>query len=276
VARAEAPKKNPTSRVYVADIVGDAQIDTGKEIDDLTKKSVYNASGTTIETKAGSSASLVLSNGSGLFLDVSTRAEIRDFEQAAFRPNRSDVEDEPSLSKTHIYLDHGVIGVSTSKMVAGSLVVYDTSLASVSIHGREAVIHAEDGITVISMVMGEGTVQAGSLGRPRLIKNRQQAIVRPGKVPDVNDIEIVDIPPGSPDDAEQWLEERVEIAESARKLVYFEVQTRAGGTSSPSADITLFDGGSTDGADGEIVAIPVVPGSSINAPVVSPANLTGH
>jgi hypothetical protein len=276
VALADSHRKSPTSKIYVADIVGDAQIDTGTEIDDLTKKSVYNASGTAIETKDKSNASLVLSNGTGLFFDVGTRAEIRDFEQAAFRPNRSDAEEEPSLSRTHVFVDHGVIGVSTSKLVAGSVVVYDTSLASATIHGREAVIHASDTMTVISMVNGEATVQAGPLDRPHQVKNRQQAIVRPGKTPDLNIIEIIDIPDGNQDDAEQWIEERVQIAESARKLVYFEVQTRSGSGSSSSADIDLFDGASPDTGDRQIVAIPVVPGDAVNGPVVSPANLTSH
>jgi hypothetical protein len=54
-------------------MVGDTQIDTGTEIDDLTKKSVYNAEGTVIETKPNSNASIVLSNGTGIYFDVSRR-----------------------------------------------------------------------------------------------------------------------------------------------------------------------------------------------------------
>src|SRR5580658_8918400 len=116
VAHAQVRKKNPTSKLYVADTNGDTQIDTGLEIDDLTKKSVYNAEGTVVESKASSNASVVLSNGTGIYFDVNTRVDIRKFEQEAFRPNRSDVEDEPSLSSTKLYVEHGVIGVSTSKL----------------------------------------------------------------------------------------------------------------------------------------------------------------
>jgi len=86
VAHAQSRKKSPTSKLYVADTVGDSQIDTGTEIDDLTKKSVYNAEGTTIETKVNSNASIVLSNGTGLYFDVDTRVQIKAFEQEALGP----------------------------------------------------------------------------------------------------------------------------------------------------------------------------------------------
>jgi hypothetical protein len=271
VAHAQARKKNPTSKLYVADTVGDTQIDIGTEIDDLTKKSVYNAEGTIIDTKVNSNASVVLSNGTGIYFDVDTRVVIKAFEQESFRPNRTDIEDEPSLSNTKLYVDHGVIGVSTSKLVAGSTMMYETSLATAFIRGRQAVIVAQDNLTVISMVQGEATVQAGPLDRPHLVKNHQQIIIHPGKPGEANIVEIQDIPDGISEDAEQWLEERVLTADSARKLVYFETQARAGSDGS----ITLFDGASGS-AGNEIVAVPVVPSNPTVQPNVSPANLTSR
>jgi len=276
VARADTPKKSPTSKLYVADAVGENQIDTGVEIDDLTKQSVYNAAGTIVETKPSSNTAIVLSNGTGIYVDVSTRLHIRAFEQESFRPNRSDMEDEPSISKTHLYVEKGVIGVSTSKLVAGSTTVYDTPLASAVIRGRQAVIVSEDNLTIISMIQGEATVQAGPLDRPRLLKNHQQIIIRPGKPGEANIVEIQDIPDGADEDAYQWLEERVVIADKARKLVYFEVQARKGSDSS----VTVFDAASNDtsgkdsGSQGnEIVAVPVAPVNPTVQPNVSPANL---
>jgi hypothetical protein len=270
-AGAQAPKKNPTSKLYVADTVGENQINTGVEIDDLTKKSVYNAEGTSVQTKSDSNTSLVLSNGTGIYFDVNTLVHIQGFEQESFRPNRSDVEDEPSISRTHMYVEHGVIGVSTSKLVAGSTMVYDTSLATAVIRGRQAVIVAQDNLTVISMIQGEATVQAGPLGRPRLLKNHQQIIIRPGKPGEANIEEIQDIPDGADQNAFQWLEERVLTADAARKLVYFEVQARKGS----DGGVTLFDGGSnaSDSSGKEIVAVPVVPANPTVQPNVSPANL---
>jgi hypothetical protein len=162
-----------------------------------------------------------------------------------------------------------VIGISTSKLVAGSTMEYDTSLASAFIRGRQAVIVADDNLTVISMVQGEATVQAGPLDTPHLVKNRQQIIVRPGNPGEANIVEIQDIPEGTQEDAEQWLEERVLTADAARKLVYFEVQARKGS----DGDITLFDGGADDAAGKEIVPVPVVPANPTVQPNVSPANL---
>jgi hypothetical protein len=283
VAHAQSTKKKPTSKLYVADLVGDAQIDRGTEIDDLTKKSVFSAEGASLETKAVSNTTVVLSNGTGVYVDVNTRMQIKAFEQEAFRPNRSDLEDEPSVSRTKLYLDHGVIGVSTSKMVAGSTMLYETSLATASIRGRQAVIVAEDNLTVISMVQGEATVQAGPLDRPRLVKNHQQIIIHPGNPGEANIVEIQDIPDGEDEDSMQWLEYRVVTADSARKLVYFEVQARKGDGNDGS--IGTFDGASndSDGANGgsgsgnnQIVAVPVAPANPPIDTNVSPANLKSH
>ncbi len=279
VAHAQAHKRSPTSKLYVSDTQGETEIDTGTEVDELTKKSVYNAEGTVIETKANSNSSVVLSNGTGLYFDVSTRVEIRGFAQEAFRPNRSDLEDEPSISNTHIYVDHGILGVSTSKLVAGSTMECETSLATAFIHGRQAVIVADDNLTIISMVQGEATVQPGPLAQPRLVKNQQQIIIRPGKPGEANIVEIKEISEGQTAEQEQWLEERVLTADGARKLVYFETQGRGGPGAGPASGteggIGLFDGTATD-SGGDIVAIPVVPAIPPVAPNVSPANLISH
>jgi len=271
VAHAQGRKKNPTSKLYVADTVGDTQIDTGLEIDDLTKKSVYNAEGTVIESKANSNASVVLSNGTGIYFDVNTRVSIKAFQQDSFRPNRDDIEDEPSLSSTRLVIDHGVIGVSTSKLVAGSTMIYETSLATAFIRGRQAVILATDNLTVISMIQGEATVQGGPLDRPHLVRNRQQIIIRPGDPGEPNSVTIQDIPDGNSEDTRVWLEERVLTADAARKLVYFEVQSRSAADSS----VTLFDGAGDDSSQ-QIVPIPVVPANPTIQPNVSPANLNSR
>jgi hypothetical protein len=272
VAHAQERKKNPTSKIYVADTEGDTQIDTGTEIDDLTKKSVYNAEGTVIETKPNSNASVVLSNGTGIYFDVNTRVEIRDFEQESFRPNRSDVEDEPSISRTHLMIDYGVIGISTAKLVAGSTMQYDTPLASAWIRGRQAVVMAGDNITVISMVEGDATVQAGALDRAHQVKSGQQIIIKPGRTGEQNVVLVQDIPEGESAEARTWLNERVLTADAARKLVYFEVQARKGADGS----ISLFDGNAAGDSGKEIVAVPTVPVTPPIGPTVSGANLSSR
>lgn len=270
-AHAQGAAKSPASKIFIAETKGDTQIDTGKEIDDLTKKSVYRAKGTVIETKADSNVSLVLSNGTGIYADVNTRLEVRDFQQEPFRPNRTDMDDEPSVSRTHLYLDYGVIGVSTSNMVAGSTMVYETSLATATIRGRQAVIEAGDNMTEISMIAGDATVQGGPTDMPHDIKAGQQIIVRPGRMGEGNLVTIQSIPSGSEQEAQVWLEYRVTTADDARKLVYFDEEARKDGA------ITVFDGAAApDSGDKEIVAVPIVPASPPVDPTVSAANLNGR
>src|ERR1700690_4174280 len=68
-----ADKKNPTSKVYFADVSVEAQIDTGETVQDVAKRSVYNAEGTVIETKKAEKdedkakiySTMVYSNGTG-------------------------------------------------------------------------------------------------------------------------------------------------------------------------------------------------------------------
>jgi len=271
VAHAQDGKKNPASKMYVADTQGDALIDNGKEINDLTKKTVYNAAGTVIETKTLSNASAVLSNGTGLYFDVNTRVEIREFQQDTFRPNRTDIDDEPSISTIRVIIDYGVVGVSTSKMVAGSSMVFETPLARASIRGRQSVITVADNVTVVSMIQGDATVQAGPMDMPHVIRAGQQLLVRPSnKVGQPNVVLIQDTPPGADEESQIWLNERVLAADSARKLVYFEVQARK----SPDSSIVLFDGSSSANSNKEIVAVPVVTSSPPIGPVVSAANLS--
>ena len=73
---AQAKKKNPASKLYVSDVSGEAQIDTGDSVEDLNKRSVYTAQGVVIDTKKPQNdaerakyySTMVYSNGTGAFL----------------------------------------------------------------------------------------------------------------------------------------------------------------------------------------------------------------
>ena len=127
-------KKNPTSKLFVTDTQGGAEIETEDKIVELTKKSVHTAQGTVIETKKteegktpeSASSSMVYSNGTGIHFDPDTRLEVKKFVQEPFTPNRTDMEMEPSISQTQTYLSRGSVGICTSKLVAGSSMVYQT------------------------------------------------------------------------------------------------------------------------------------------------------
>src|ERR1700722_3505129 len=115
--RGDPQSMNPVSKFFVADLNGDAQVNTGTEIDELVKKSVYKAQGTTIETKPKSNYAMVYSNGTGIYFDPSTKVDVDKFQQEPFRPNRTDMDVEPSVSLTDAHIERGTVGLCTSKQV---------------------------------------------------------------------------------------------------------------------------------------------------------------
>lgn len=253
-AWAAGKKKNPTSKLYVADLNGEAQIDTGEKIDDLAKKSVYNAQGTVIETKQKSNNAMVFSNGTGSYFDEDTRVEIKAFAQEPFTPNRTDMDAEPSISQTRAFVARGSVGLCTSKLVAGSNMTYDTAHGSVNIRGKRVVIAASDRETKISMIEGDSTVKGGDLDLGgQTLKAGQQAIIRSGAPGQPSSVQILQIP----DNERAALDEKVTLACMAKKTVYFEVREKAvnegqaGSGSAASNDSTSSDAVSAfDGTDG--------------------------
>lgn len=284
-------KRNPASKLYVTDVSGEAQIDTGESVDDLAKRSVYTAQGSIIATKKPDKneksskyySTMVYSNGTGAFFDADTRVEIRKFVQEPFVPTRTDNEVEPSISQTQAFVSHGTVGLCTSKLVAGSTMSYSTPLGSVNIRGQKIVIQAESNVTKISMLEGESTVRAGAMDMGgHTVHSGEQAIIRPGAPGQPNVIEIRKIP-GAESAA---LDDRVAMACMAKKTVYFEVRGRQQSNSSSNGggngEVDAFNtqtaatrvaGGPFTAADGEIVAIPVAPTQLPVQYVVSPAAL---
>lgn len=289
-------KKNPASKLYVSDVAGEAQIDTGDMIEELNKRSVYSAQGVVIDTKkpqnneprSKSYSTMVYSNGTGAFFDADTRVEIRHFVQEPFVPTRADNEVEPSISQTEAYVARGTVGLCTSKLVAGSTMSYATPLGSVSIQGRKVVIQSEHDVTTISMLEGDSTVRAGMMDMGgHALHAGQQAIIRPGASGQPNSIEIRAIPASET----AQLDDKVAMACMAKKTVYFEVRGRqqsnsdagdSGGVASVDGTVDAFNSGSSTprnaggpfvSASGEIVAIPLVPTDLPVQFTVSPATL---
>ncbi len=281
VLHAQSRNKNPSSKLYVSDVAGDAQIDTGQSVEDLNKRSVYSAEGTVIETKrpdpthdrAKAYSTMVYSNGTGAFFDADTRVEIKKFAQEPFVPTRSDMEVEPSISQTQAFVSRGTVGLCTSKLVAGSNMTYSTPLGSVNIRGRKVVIQAAENETKISMLEGESTVRAGSMDMGgHTIHAGEQAIIRPGLPGQPNSIQIVKIPEA---EAKQ-LDDKVAMACMAKRTVYFEVR----GRQQENGEVSAFNGDGTTTrsagdpittANGDIVAVPLVPSRLPVQFTVSPA-----
>ncbi len=297
-------KANPTSKVYVADVSGEASIDTGDALEDLGKRSVYTAEGTVIETKKPANeadrskyfSTMVYSNGTGAFFDADTRVEVKKFMQEPFTPNRSDVDVEPSISQTQAFLARGTVGLCTSKLVAGSNMSYQTPHGSVNVRGRKIVIEAGTDVTKVSMLEGDSTVKGGSadLGG-HTIKAGEQALIRRGAPGQPAQVQIQAIPASEL----PKLDDKVAMACMAKKTVYFEVRERTvtgdrgsegaetgggtgGGGDAGSEDgggggaITAFNGNS-GGASSvtirEIVPVEIVPTVLPTQFTVSPARI---
>ena len=277
----------PASRVYVSDVSGEASIRTGETVEDLARRSVYTAEGTVIETRRpeGNDSSrhystMVYSNGTGAYFDADTRVEVRRFVQEPFQPNRTDVEVEPSISNMQAFVARGTVGLCTSRLVAGSVMTYQTPHGAVSVRGRRLVIQTNDDVTRISMLQGDSTVRAGAMDMGgHIIQEGEQAVIRPGGQGQPNRIEIVRIP----DSERPRLEDQVAMACLARRTVYFEVREtdstagNGGANQTGAGRVNAFDSptDSNRGRNGDqfLVPIEVVP---TNLPVhftVSPATL---
>ncbi len=286
-------KKNPSSKVYFADVAGEAQIDTGEKIEDVAKRNVYTAEGTVIETKKSEKpedkgkvfSTMVYSNGTGAYFDEDTRVEVKKFAQEPFIPNRSDVDVEPSISQTQAYVARGTVGLCSSKLVAGSNMTYNTAHGSINVKGRKVVIEAGQGSTTISMLEGSSTVRGGSMDMGgHLLRAGEQVLIRPGAPGQPNILQISQIPPQEM----SRLDDKVAMACAAKKTVYFEVRERqidagplkagAQPDTDATAPVTAFDGDSS-GVSGapttvvEIVPVPLVPANLPVQYTVSPATL---
>ncbi len=291
-----AAKKNPTSKLYVADLEGQAEIDTGERIEDLTEKSVHNAQGTVIQTAADAHNAMVFSNGTGVYLDPDTRMEVKRFVQEPFTPDRSDLQVEPSISQTSAFIPRGTVGLCTPRMVAGSTMVYSTPQTAIQIRGQKVVIQTDEFETKVSIIDGDVTIRGGANdGGGQTLSGGQQAVIRrmPGQPP------VVEIHP-IPEDERNFIEDKVTLACDARKTVYFDVRSRKGadeetGSEGEGEEITEGAGagdesGDTDsgegwanvfddtdepaGTDSDIVAVEVTPVEPVQESIVSPSSIT--
>jgi hypothetical protein len=264
-ASAQIKKKNPTSKIYIADLTGQSEIDSGDRIGDLAKKSVHNAQGTIITTKPESTNAMVFSNGTGGYFDENTCVEIKKFSQDPFTPNRRDMDVEPSISQTNAFVTRGTVALCTSRQVAGSSMIYTTAQGSVNIRGKKIVIEASDGETKISMIEGESSVKGGDLDLGgQTLKEGEQAIIRRTSAGQPSSIQIIKIPSSEL----PRLEEKVTLAFMAKRTVYFEVRERpanegdavaAGDGPGDDSAVSLFDG--TEAEGNRVTPVNLTPGN---------------
>lgn len=245
--QAQTQVKNPAGKIYVAGVVGGAQVATGEKIEALAVKSTFRAQGAQIETKPKGTLTMVFSNGTGAFLDQDTHIEVKRFTQEPFTASRTDLELEPSISHTVVAIARGTVAVSTSKLAAGSTLIFETWLGSINLHYGNLVIEVDSTAVKFFILQGEGTVQGGPLDLGgHVLHAGEQAVILPGQAGQPN---IVQISPIAPADLPA-LEAQVAMAYAARKTVFFE-----------------------EDAAGEVTAAPVVPTSLPVQATVSPSRL---
>jgi hypothetical protein len=272
-------KKGPTSKIFLAEAVGESEIQTGEKIYAARQATAFDAPGTVIETKAGAHNAFVYSNGTGMFVDENTRVEIDRFVQEPFRPDRNSTADapfEPSISQSSVHVVRGAVGVCTSQLVSGSSMSYSTPQASVNIRGGKVSIETNANESIIDLLEGDVTVRGGAKDvGGQILRAGERAIVRstPGGQ---SSITISRIPP----EALQASDERVSVACNAKKTVTFEIiESKAeAGLDAPTGDATnTASGDDSAGAAGtqEIIAKPTVPANPPINIVVSPDRLPG-
>lgn len=218
VLSAADTRKNPTSKLYVADTKGPGQIDTGEKIEPLSVKTAYNAEGASIETKADSANTFVFSNGSALAVGPNCRFEVKKFVQEPFTPNRNDLEVEPSISQTVVKISQGCVGLCTSRLVAGSSMTYQTPHGSINVRGHKILVDVSENETVISLLEGDVTVLSTDGSASQTLKPGQQAVLHQAAAGQAPSIETRAITP----EASSKADEQVSIACIARRTVFFE------------------------------------------------------
>ena len=277
-------KKGPTSKIYLAEAVGDSQIQTGEKIYTAKQATAFDAPGTVIETKSGAHNAFVYSNGTGMFVDENTRVEIGRFVQEPFKPDRNSTADapyEPSISQTDVHVAHGAVGVCTSQLVSGSSMLYSTPQASVNIRSGKVSIETNANETIIDLLEGDITVRGGSKDvGGQILRPGERAVVRaaPAGLPPTITISRI------PQEALEASDTRVSVACNAKKTVTFEVIERKAeeGLDAPPGNAPA-DGGTPSappadsgaGDDQEIVVKPTVPANPPTHIVISPDRLPG-
>ena len=98
-----------TGKIYVAGSEGGSQVATSEKVEALKTKSIFVAQGSQIETKPQATLTMVFSNGTGVFLYPDTHIDIRRFTQEPFVASRTDLEVEPSISHTVVFLSRGAL-----------------------------------------------------------------------------------------------------------------------------------------------------------------------
>jgi len=289
--RSLGKKKGPTSKLYMAEAVGESSVQTNDKIYTARQATAFDAPGTVIETKAGAHNALVYSNGTGMYVDQNTRVEIDRFVQEPFQPDRRERLDtpiEPSISQSNVHVVQGAVGICTSQLVSGSSMNYSTPHGNVNIRGGKISIETTPEATYIDLLDGDVTVR-GKGGRDvggQILRPGERATITPSRTGGQPTISVGPIP----SEAMSIADDRTQTACAAKKTVTFDViEKRAseglddpagnspgnGNTPSTPGNGNEEAGSGDDGSPQEIVVRPIVPETPPTNAVVSASALPG-
>lgn len=277
-------KKGPTSKLFLAEAVGEGNITTEGKSHTAKQATAFDAPGTVIETGKDSHQAFVYSNGTGMLVDANTRVEVDRFVQEPFRPDREKSNEiEPSISQSDVFVSRGQVNICTSQLVSGSTMNYSTPNASVNIRGGKVAVSTDGNESTIYLLDGDITVRTGG-------RDTGGTLVRPGEK-----VTIRSGPPGRPpvvtvapieSNMMSVLDDKVGAACAAKKTVSFETiekKSEFGAEGEPQQEIggngpagTPPAAPSEDGTTEEvIVANPTTPSELPTNITVSPDRLPG-
>lgn len=284
-------KKGPTSKLFLAEAVGEGNITTEGKSHSPKQATAFDAPGTVIETGKDSHQAFVYSNGTGMLVDQNTRVEVDRFVQEPFRPDREKANEiEPSISQSDVFVSRGQVNICTAQLVSGSTMNYSTPNASVNIRGGKMAVSTNGTESTIYLLDGDVTVRTSNRDTGgTLLRPGEQAVIRPGPpghppIVTVSPIESKMMP---------MLDDKVGAACAAKKTVSFETiekksefgaegeptkNTPATGNSSGQSDTPAASTDNGNGGDTpaqEIVATPTTPANLPTNLTVSPHTLPG-
>jgi len=147
---------------YAAAVTGTVEYSADR-IDNLKKGDTIPARGAIVKTDDNSSAALVFSNHTAIFIQKNTEIRVEKFDQEPFAPN-NDLLIEPSNSQLIVFVELGQIVISTPQLLAGTRVVFETPHAACYIvnaqsGGEKAFLEVSTSQTHFAMINGAGRVK---------------------------------------------------------------------------------------------------------------------
>ncbi len=215
-------------KVFVAEVSGGITFIRAGTVVDLKKGSSLAVEGARIETAAPASAIFVFSNGTSLYVDEKTAAEVLRFNQQPFPAGIDTTAVEPSVSDTRVRLAQGRVIVTTNTLATGTSMVYETPQARVRIRGREVVVQVDGPTTRVLVLHGDVTVNAanaapGDVGQ--VLHDGQMAVVSEAAPAAVPTIQVLALDPGQA----AALGSLIAASERAQRVVLFQPVTTGEG-----------------------------------------------